>query len=178
MKSLRKTVLAVVAAAALLVPARGETLELGMTPNHVVALWINVNAALVSTGRALDSSGKLAAVLRAQKLIAFSGKTAADVLGHVVRFRAKLDQLRAARGLGGTGVFKDPEGGAVTPSVVFMNSGLVLDSLVITLNRIDKDHLISGFYKRHDIRGKKHNHAYAMVDLANRRMDRLLAGVR
>lgn len=162
------TVLALVLA---LLPVQVGAVELGLTPSNVVSLWTNINNALVTTGSALPSGVDVSGDLKAMTAKAFPGKKPGDVLNQVVQFREKLDRLRARSKLKATPVYKDPQGGTVTPSVVFINSGRMLDSVVLLLNRYNKDQLISGFYTRHDISGKKPSDAYSFVELANRRLD-------
>ena len=152
-----------------------RAVELGLTPSNVVSLWTNINNALVTTGSALPSGIDVSGDLESMTAKAFPGKKPGEVLNQVVQFRDKLDRLRAKSNLKGTPVYKDPQGGTVTPSVVFVNSGHVLDSVVLLLNRYDKDQLISGFYTRHDISGKKPSDAYSQVELANRRLDTIIA---
>lgn len=154
-----------------LLPVQGWAVELGLTPSHVVSLWTNINEALVTIGSALPGGANISGDLEAMTPKVFPGKKPGDVLNQVVRFRQKLDRLRGKSGLKTTRVYKDPAGGEVTPSVVFLNSGHVLDSVVLLLNRYDRNRLISGFYVRHDISGKKPSDAYGMVELANRRLD-------
>ena len=156
-------------------PAQFRAVELGLTPSNVVSLWININNALVATGSALPDGVDVSGDLKTMTAKAFPGKKPGDVLNQVVRFRGKLDLLRAKSNLKATPVYKDPQGGTVTPSVVFVNSGYVLDSVVLLLNRYDKDQLISGFYTRHDISGKKPSDAYSQIELANRRLDTIIA---
>lgn len=166
------TVLALVLAFS---PAPVRAIELGLTPSNVVSLWTNINNALVATGSSLPGGADVSGDLKAMATKPFPGKKPGEVLNQVVRFRGKLDQLRALSKLKSTPVYKDPLGGTVTPSVVFVNSGYVLDSVVLLLNRYNPDQLISGFYTRHDISGKKPSDAYSQVELANRRLDTILA---
>lgn len=167
------TGLATVLTAVLATPM-ARAVELGMTPSHVVSLWTNINDALITSGRATGDEN-LAKRLMAMKPVAVQGRKPGDVLNELEKFRAKLDQFAARQGLKkATPVYKDPEGGTVTPSVVFVNSGYVIDSLLRVLIKLDANQLISGFYTRHDISGKKPNDAYQLVELANRRMDSML----
>ena len=101
-------------------------------------------------------------------------ETPGDVLVQVAAFRDKLDRLNAASGLEETPIYHDPQGGEVTPSVVFLNSGNVLDSLVLLLIRIDGERLVGGFYARHDFTGRTPSNVFGLVELANRRIDELM----
>lgn len=157
-------------AALFLFHAKANSAELGLTPSNVVSLWTNINSALLASAEiATGAEGRGA--LESLKIGAFPGKKPADVLAQVTLFRDKLDRVGGKLALKPTAVYTDPEGGTVTPSVVFMNSGHVLDSMVLTVIKLDGEHLVSGFYASHDFSGKKPSDAYAMVELANRRMD-------
>jgi len=152
--------------------ARAQAADLGLTPGHVVSLWKNINNALLTAADILQGpEGRTA--LEAMKEESFSDKTPADVQDKVVEFRTKLDKATASMGLNPTTTYKDPRGGAVTPSVVFMNSGYVLDSMVLTLIYLDGQRLVSGYYASHDFSGKGPSDAYAQVELANRRLKAL-----
>lgn len=153
-----------------LLPVQVGAVELGLTPSNVCSLWTNINNALVTTGSALPNGTDISGDLKTMTAKAFPGKKPGDVLNQVIQFREKLDRLRAKSKLKATPIYKDPQGGTVTPSVVFVNSGHVLDSVVLLLNRYNKHQLISGFYTRHDISGKKPSDAYSLVELANRRL--------
>ncbi len=155
-----------------LVPHRAQAVELGLTPSNVFDLWTNINNALIGTGQAKDAA--LLERLRAINPQSFKGKKPGDVLKQVEAFRDKLDSLGTGYGLKPTPVFKDPAGGTVTPSVVFLNSGYVLDTMVLVLNKADGEHLISDYYLRRNFNGKTPSDVYAMVELANRRIDALV----
>ncbi len=153
-------------------------LELGLTPSNVVSLWTNINDALLAGAKVLLDDPKAIQNLDSMTPNRFEGKTPADVLGAVIAYRGKLDGLRRKSGLDPTTKVIVEDGAEVTPSVVFLNSGHVLDGLVLWLiANTPNEQLISQFYTRHDISGKTPSDAYSMVDLANRRMDQLLSSV-
>lgn len=149
--------------------------ELGLTPSHVFGLWTNINAALVSVADASSGGQNLDDSLTSTKPDRFENKKPADVLARAIEFRAKLDRLLAEHGMAPTKRY--PRGaGRVTPSVVFLNSGLLLDAVVgwIIANTA-KRQLVSPFYAHHAFSGKTPSDVFGMVDLANRRIDRILA---
>lgn len=154
--------------------APAHAIELGMTPSHVSSLWMNINNALVDSAAALTGDDVLSGKLSAMNPEVFQGKKPGEVLEQVAQFRGKLDRLRNKHGQKATPIYLDPEGGDVTPSVVFVNSGHVLDATAFLLIRLDGERLVSGYYTRHDISGKTPSDAYSLVNLANRRMDLLL----
>ncbi len=153
-------------------PARA--VELGLTPSHVYATWTNINATLVALGKAVTGDERLVRRLEAMGPSVFQGKKPADVLKQLAIFRGKLDRLKSRHGLQATPVYQDPAGGKVTPSVVFLNSGHVLDSTVLLLIRLDGARLISGYFTRHEVSGKTPDGPYSLIALANRRIDALL----
>lgn len=148
--------------------------ELGLTPSHVFATWKNINTTLVTLGKAATGDERLSKRMESMEPRVFTGKKPGDVLEQLAIFRGKLDQLRSRHGLQATPVYKDPAGGEVTPSVVFLNSGNVLDSTVLLLIRLDESRLVSGYFTRHDISGKTPDGPYSLIDLANRQMDALM----
>lgn len=164
-----------VAAGMSIVPANGFAQELGLSPSHVVSLWANINNALVTAARITSDTAAWRENLARMSPQVFSDKKPTDVLEAVVAFRGKLDRLRRKSGLKATGRYGEGEG-KVTPSVVFLNSGLVLDGLVYwVVKNTGPDQLVSGFYTRHDFTGKTPSDAFGQVDLANRRIDKILA---
>ena len=171
-KKRRMVALAPLLLALFVSPAR--SVELGLTPNQVFATWMNINSALVALGGAVSGDEQLSGRMAAMEPSVFKGKKPADVLKQLAIFRGRLDRLRSQKGLKATPVFQDPAGGKVTPSVVFLNSGYVLDSTVLMLIRLDETRLIGGYYKRYDVSGKTPDGPYSLIDLANRRIGTLL----
>jgi hypothetical protein len=156
-------------------PGTGSAQDLGLTPSQVVSLWTNVNTALIAAAELGSNDAGLAQRLKATRPTTAQGKTPADVLGQVVAFRGKLDQLRGRSGLDATKQYGEGEG-VVSPTVVYLNSGMVLDGLTHWLGKkAGPERLVGEFYTRYAITGKTPSDAYAMAELANRRIDLLLA---
>ena len=152
--------------------------ELGLTPSHVVGLWTNINSALVTVAEASSGGQALAESLASTTATRFENKKPADVLAHAFAFRAKLDGLLAKTGLAPTKQY-DQGAGVVTPSVVFLNSGYLLDAVVgWIVEKTTKEQLVSPFYARLAISGKTPSDAFGMVDLAIRRIDRILSAAK
>ena len=62
--------------------------------------------------------------------------------------------------------------------MVFLDSGHVLDAAVEWIVRnTPKGQLISQFYARHDVSGKTPSDVFGLVDLADRRIGRILAKI-
>lgn len=149
--------------------------ELGLTPSHVVSLWTNTNNALETMAGIITKDSSLQQKVKATTPLGFTGKKPGEVLKRVAEFREKLDRLRQKSSLPPTKRYQYGSG-TITPSVVFLNSGHVLDATVHwVIKNSGKDQLVSPFYVRHDISGKTPSDAFAMVDLANRRIDIILA---
>lgn len=168
----RFAMFAAVFAALFIIQAKANSAELGLTPSNVVSIWTNINGALLTSAEiARGEEGRDA--LEALTIGSFPGKKPADVLQQVAAFRTKLDSIGQKLGLKATTIYTDPDGGTVTPSVVFMNSGYVLDSIVLSVIKRDGERLVSGFYTSYAINGKKPSDAFAMVELASRRLELL-----
>ncbi|MFQ5984604.1 MAG: adenylate/guanylate cyclase domain-containing protein [Alphaproteobacteria bacterium] len=150
--------------------------DVAIGPSNVFSVWLNINAALVFAAEELTSDPTFVAELEATSSTEFTGKVPANVLKRVVEFRNKLDLLRTKNGLEPTNVYVDPSGKEVTPALVYVNSGHVLDSLVnFVLSVLRKGDLLVGkYYKDHGPIGKKPSDVFGLVDLADRRLDQLL----
>ena len=138
-----------------------------ITPSEVFSLWLNINKTLLLLSKTPATLQQLEAITPME----FFEKTPGDVLKQIVVFRDKLDQLRQKEGLGKTKIFVDPSGKKVTPSVVFVNSGHVLDSITELLWKIRPDE--QGYranYHYHPIKGKTPSGPFSLADLASRRI--------
>ena len=153
-----------------------SAVELGLTPSDVVMLWANTNNALVAVAHIAPGGGAaLSSQLKALRPKFFQNKKPGDVLGQVAIFRGKLDQLRKRIGLPATGTYKNKDG-KISPSVVFLNTGFVLDASAEVLLKISNNTVSAGpYYKPFAIEGKTPTHAFSMAELATRRIDLLLS---
>ena len=155
-------------------PGQSHALELGLTPSNVVGLWTNVNNALLATARVVSNDQTFLKKIDSMSPSSFEGKKPGDVLKRVTEFRATLNKLRQGFGLkeADSNVRFD---GTVTPSVVFLNTGEVLNGLVDWIIRnTTKQQLVSQFYADHKITGKTPSDAFSMVDLAVRRLEQII----
>lgn len=160
----------------LLLSGPAAAVDLGLTPSHVYSLWTNINNALVASARTVDPDTQLISQMVTMHPVPVSGKVPGDVLHQVQIFRETLNLIRAAQGLSHIEVFRNPEGEVVTPSVVFLNSGNVLDGLVDWFARnADKDELLSSYYRYHGFRDKTPSDVFGMVVLASQRLSVLRA---
>ena len=144
--------------------------ELGMTPSHVVSLWTNINNVLLTVSKDLADGETFSKKLADMPPQAVTGKKPGDVLKKLVIFRERMDAMAGFVGIKFSKIYKDPDGGEVTPSVVYFNSGHILDTSVLMLHNFQPKRLISEFYTRHDLKGKTPDDAFAMIDLADRRI--------
>jgi hypothetical protein len=155
-------------------------MNLGLTPSHVFGLWENINDALPSLSGAVIKDDAFPSRIAALAPRKFANKKPADVLREVAVFRSKLDHFKIFRIRLNTAVFKpsDPERhkkDEVTPREVFMNSGYILDSITSHIIALTSpDVLISPFYRHRNYKGKMPNDVFALVDLANRRIDLMI----
>lgn len=147
-----------------------------ITPNGPYRLWFAINGvlpeyALSKGGRGLKS--------RVEGLTAFSfdGKTPGDVRARAAEYRAMLERLRAQLKLEKIKTYKDPLGRAVTPAVVFVNAGHIMDATVHAFHATSKepDAVLGVFYDVPVVDGKSPSHVYGLVDLAAIRLQ-LIAG--
>ncbi|NQU69539.1 MAG: hypothetical protein HQ514_03265 [Rhodospirillales bacterium] len=108
----------------------------------------------------------------------FQNKKPSEVLGQVAVFRDRLDALRKRAGLPVTGHFKNTDG-KITPSVVFLNTGFVLDSAAEWIIKSSNNTVSAGeFYIPFVIKGKTPSDAFAMAELATRRIDLILSNTK
>ena len=161
--------------ALLVTPASPKALDLGLTPSHVYSLWVNINNSLITASRVISGDSNLRTTLIEMKPEKISGKTPADVLDQLGLFREKLNRLLLAENLprvARTASHREK----ITPSDVYLNSGYILNAQMKWLIvRTGPEQSISHFYTRHGFAGKTPSDVFGLVDLANRRVDKLLA---
>ncbi|MFQ5626495.1 MAG: hypothetical protein ACE5FM_07575, partial [Methyloligellaceae bacterium] len=105
----------------------------------------------------------------------FTGKTPGDVLERVAEVRNRVNALRSRAGSDAVRVFDD-HSGTVTPSVVFLNSGYVLDGLADWLARRDNPSVrVMTCYQPRNFSSKTPSDVFGLVDLAMRRADLVFA---
>ncbi len=155
-------------------PSSLRALDLGLTPSHVYSLWTNINDSLIVSSRVVSGDKALLTTLAEMKPEEFSGKRPADVLNRLAVYREKLNQLLLAKNLP-KAKRAALDGGAITPSDVYLNSGHVLTAQVRWLIvETGPEQTVSQFYTRHGFSGKTPSDVFALVELANRRLDLLL----
>lgn len=169
------SILAAAVVAISLTASDGHSLELGLRPSHVYSLWTNLNECIIASGKVVSSDKNWNRRLSTMKPAKFSGKNPTDVLRLAREVRTKIDRLRSRTGLHPLKwTYEDHT--VVTPTTVYLNSGKMLDGLTEWLiKRTGPDELISKFYRPLVFRGKTPSDVFSMVDLANQRLDRVVA---
>ena len=168
-----------------LLPSRGFSLELGLTPSNVYSLWLNINNVILAEASHLNMDPQVQKQLEDMKPAFFDGKKPADVFALATRFHdvavktydlnelppvpqwieiyARLIEAPSAR---------DPE---TTPSQVYLFSSRILGSLVAhyvdeTSGRLP----VARFFSENSVQGKVPSDVFGMVDLALRRVEAIM----
>lgn len=157
--------------------SQAPALELGLTPNHVYALWININRALLGFGETVVDTG-FHAELVAMKPRKFDNKRPADVFAMTMRVRAAIALLEADIKPNGAAWADEFGAGAelpatdeITPSNVFLVSSGVLNQVVsLLIGRRGNRMTYSQFYARASFTGKTPSKVLGQADLAYRRL--------
>lgn len=151
--------------------------EMGLTPGHVYSLWDNINSATLKLATQYSDDQHWLAQLGHDQLIRHNTKTPADVLVQVEIYRQKLEHLKKLRNLkinSKIEVAREMDG-SITPSVVFLTTGHLLDNLITALlTELPTDDLISPYFKIEQVEGMTLSDVYGLVELANRRMDQIV----
>lgn len=167
--------LAIIAAGWLALSETGHARDLQLTPNHVFSIWTNINDCLIAYAQKRSSDASWQEQLSSITPRTFTDKQSSDILEQVKIFQANLDRLRMHDSLPPAAQIPDSYD-QVTPRIVYVNSSLVQDALVESLIiATGPEQLVSQFFTRHEFTGKTPSDIYALVDLANRRLDRILS---
>jgi len=175
-RSIRALALAVIVSlGSMTASISAHALELGLTPSQVYSTWTNINAALVALARTMPGTAEWHAEIANMHVRAFTGKSPHDVFTKVNEF-----EIRAHKGWAHGETMQEwkirPVDQGVTPSIVFLSSGHILGGVVSRLiDRSPRSQLVSQFFTRHSFSEKKPSDVFSLVDLALRRLDRILA---
>ena len=160
-----------------LFPGNGAAIDLGLTPAQVFSLWTGINESLLVVAGTVSDDKAWQRELSRIRPRAVRNKRPADVLRQLEAYRAKLDRLRGRAGLKPIRRFVG-DGKPVTPTVVYLNSGLVLNGQVEWLiHNTGPKQLVSQFYpnpSNGSSSDKTPDHVFALVNLANRRFAEIL----
>ena len=168
---LRKKLLIAVLCTPLCLSSPASAGDLGMTPSHVFGLWTSINAVLTKLADVGADEKNLTSRMNAMTIESVNNKKPSDVFALVNNFREKAGQLLRRGGI--PAIVQDDRVNTdqITPSDVFLNSGHVLDAMVLLLASVtDADTLISPYYEPNKFSGKNPSDVYALVYLANRRL--------
>lgn len=150
-----------------------RAVDLG-TPDYPFALWTQVNESLLVISDLTAPGSGLRERLVDMGPNKFQGKTPADVFGAVRGVRTKLDAWRQRYDLPAAKSYV-PRDGVITPIVVFMDSGFVLDGLVDWIARTaGPEQKVGQFFDHIQFSGKKPSDVFGLVDLAGRRLDLII----
>lgn len=147
--------------------------ELGkITPDGPFRLWTAMNNVIPEYAMLVGGKELKAKVLKLS-VSSFTGKSPGNVMEQTESARALLNRLAVKYKLPKAARYTDPLGRAVTPAVVFLNAGNLLDTLVESyFVASDKSELGLGrFYTVPEFTGKKPNDVYGLVELATRRLE-------
>jgi len=139
-----------------------ETIEL--TPDNVVTVWQNINEVILVLSANIAMDDEWVDGLRNLQPAADTTNTAAEM----TTFREKLNTLLASSNLDAVAAPNDTRDAT---SVLYVNSGTLLDNLVYYL--IDADSLASVaiYYREEEINGSSSQDVVAQMSLANQRLD-------
>lgn len=152
-------------------PGVAQASQIELTNNQVFTTWSNINGAVTVIGVSTALDDEWAEEFKAMAPEPVSGKSAADVIAAITQFRAKLDILRADSELDATPVFKHPTRPDDAPSVLYINSGMIMDSLIMLLISLDPLAFVAHYYAWEEVQGKTLDDLYAQIALATKRVD-------
>lgn len=105
------------------------------------------------------------------------GKTPGDVMSQTVEFRAMLDTVLSRLNLSKVQIYVDPLGRKVTPGVVYVNAGYIMDSTFVALATVSggSDKPLGDVYVVPTATGQTPSDVYALALLATQRLQRIIA---
>ncbi len=152
-------------------PRPGRALDIGLTPAQVYAIWANVNDSLLAVARRVSRDAAWNASLAASAPRPARGKTLDELLERIAGYRAKLDAFRRRGGPAPSERPPAPE----RATALYLNSAYALNGSVDWLvHQTGPHYLVSRFYRRRDPGNKTLDEVFALVDLAERRLDLIL----
>jgi hypothetical protein len=152
-------------------------IELGkISPNGPYRLWSAINKVLLEYA-SLKGGEELGSQVQGVYAGQFDGMTPADVLTQAAEFRGTLDQVLDRLKLPKVEIYKDPLGRKVTPGVVFVNAGNIMDAVVAAFHSASNspDSSLGDLYDVPVSTGKTPSDVYALVYLATTRLQVITA---
>ncbi len=143
-----------------------------ITPDGPFRIWTALNNVIPEYALLVGGKELKAKVLKLSAR-GFTGKSPGNVMEQTERARALLDGLAVKYKLPKAARYSDPLGRAVTPAVVFLNAGNLLDTLVASYFVASKptELGLGRLYAVPEFTGKKPNDVYGLVELATRRLE-------
>ncbi len=166
-----------VAAAPTVASSEEGVIELGkISPNGPYRLWNAVNKVLLDYA-SLRGGAELRSQVQGLSAGQYDGKTPADVLTQAAEFRGMLERLLDRLNLPKVEIYKDPLGRDVTPGVVFVNAGHIMDAVVSAFRSASNkpDESLGGLYDVPVATGKTPSDVFGLVYLATRRLQLIAA---
>ena len=163
------------------IPGTGHALDLGLTPNHVYGLWLNINSVFLTYHRTTCPDRTLVDRLDVMQPRHFVGKTPADVYARAGALRARAfgwdDDPPTPVWITDFQVLEGDEARTeVTPSMVFVLSSQILNGLVDDFaEATDGTQPVSRFYVDNKVTGKRPSDVFGLVDLLDRRLETSLS---
>jgi hypothetical protein len=169
---------------AIVLPARAAlALELGFSPSDVFPVWININQTLITYAKHLPADDDWQQRLAAMAPRKFRDKVPGDVLALAEAFNRRASHLRQ-----GPPVHKEEsvfekevrflfkDNLQATPSLVLLRSSHLLVQMVEAfLDISNENQLIGRFFAETTVSGKTPSDVFGQVDLALRRLEKILA---
>ncbi|MBT3237495.1 MAG: hypothetical protein HOK06_03415 [Rhodospirillaceae bacterium] len=159
-----------IAATLAMLSGKAWALDLGLTPSHVYSLWTNINRTVIECVNLTVKDTTIVSGVKAMATKKFTGKKPADVLALALHVEGLWNTLRIQSDLPPTLQAIAPES-MTTPTDVYLESSKILASSVEwIIGNTDSSHLVAGYFVRHTFKDKTPSDVYALVDLAQRRM--------
>lgn len=145
--------------------------QIELTANQINATWSNVNDALIVIAAATAIDDEWTAKFKAMAPEPVKGKPLRDAVEQASQFRGKLNAVLAANSFEPVAAASDAHRADDSPPMVYLNSGRLMDSLILLLIRIDPLAFVAHYYAWSQTDDKTADDVYAMAALANKRMD-------
>lgn len=145
--------------------------QIELTANQISTTWSNLNDALIVIAAATAIDDEWTAKFKAMAPEPVQGKTLANAVEQATLFRRKLNAVLAANAFEPVESISDRHRATDSPPMVYLNSGRLMDSLILLLIRIDPLAFVAHYYAWSQSDDKTADDVYAMAALANKRMD-------
>ncbi len=147
-----------------------------ISPNGPYRIWSAVNKVLLDYA-SLKGGEELKSQVKDLNAGRFYGKTPTDVLIQAAEFRDALERILDRLQLPKVEIYEDPLGRQVTPGVVFVNAGHIMDAVVSVVHSASDHHdePLGALYDVPVATGKTPSDVFGLVYLATRRLQLIAA---